>query len=181
MPVIEVVPGQIVTRKRYMKVRMVNGQVISDTDRDILKLVVVERHKATGNIGRGMVAGFGLKKGALASSVAHDSHNIIAIGTNDEDIIAAIREIEHLQGGLVAMAEGKVLASLALPIAGLLATEPLEKVVTLLKKLEQAARELGSKLSSPFATLSFMALPVIPELKLTDQGLVDVTKFKIIS
>ncbi len=181
LPVIEVVPGQIVTRKRYMKVRVVNGQAVPDTERDILKLIVVERHRATGNVGRGMVTGFGLKKGALASSVAHDSHNIIAVGTSDEDIMAAVREIERLQGGLVAVAGGKVLASLALPIAGLLSDEPLENVVDRLKKMEQTAGELGSKLPSPFATLSFLALPVIPELKLTDLGLVDVSEFKLIS
>ncbi len=181
MPVIEVIPGQIITRKRYMKARVANGQAVPDTDRDIIKLVVVERHRATGNVGRGMVTGFGLKKGALASSVAHDSHNIVAVGTRDEDIMAAIREIERLQGGLVAVAEGKVLASLALPIAGLLSNEPLENVVDRLKKLEQVARELGSQLPSSFATLSFLSLPVIPELKLTDLGLVDVAEFKLIS
>jgi len=128
-----------------------------------------------------MVTGFGLKKGALASSVAHDSHNIVAVGASDDDIISAIQEVERLQGGLVAVAGGQVLASLGLPIAGLLADEPLETVVTRLGKLEQVARELGSKLISPFAALSFLALPVIPELKLTDLGLVDVAEFKLIS
>lgn len=181
LPVIEVVPGQIVTRKRYLKVRTVDGQVISDTERDILKLVVAERHRATGNVGLGMVTGFGLKKGALASSVAHDSHNIVAVGTSDEDIMAAIQEIERLQGGLAAVADGQILASLGLPIAGLLSDEPLEAVVAQLGKLEQKARELGARLPSPFATLSFLALPVIPELKLTDLGLVDVTEFRLIS
>ena len=181
LPVIEVVPGQIVTRKRYLKVRVVDGQVISDTERDILKLVVAERHHATGNVGLGMVTGFGLKKGALASSVAHDSHNIVAVGTSDEDIMAAIQEIERLQGGLAAVADGQILASLSLPIAGLLSDEPLEAVVAQLGTLEQKARELGAKLPSPFATLSFLALPVIPELKLTDRGLVDVTEFRLIS
>ena len=181
LPAIELVPGQIVTRKRYLKVKTVNGQFIPDMERDILKLAVVERHRATGNIGLGMVTGFGLKKGALASSVAHDSHNIVAVGTNDDDILAAIQEIQRLQGGIVAVAEGKVLASLGLPIAGLLSDEPLETVVARLGKLEQTARELGSRLPSPFAALSFLALPVIPELKLTDLGLVDVTEFRLIS
>jgi adenine deaminase len=181
LPVIEVVPGQIVTRKRYMKVKIVDGQVVPDTDRDILKLVVAERHQATGNIGKGVVTGFGLKKGALASSVAHDSHNIVVVGTSDEDILAAIREVERLQGGLAAVSNGQVLASLGLPIAGLLSDEPLETVVAQQGKLEQIARELGAKLPSPFTTLSFLALPVIPELKLTDLGLVDVTEFKLIS
>ncbi len=181
LPVIEVVPGQIVTRKRNLKVKTVDGQVVPDTDRDILKLVVAERHRATGNIGKGMVTGFGLKKGALASSVAHDSHNIVVVGTGDEDILAAIREVERLQGGLAAVSNGQVLASLGLPIAGLLSDEPLETVVAQQGKLEQIARELGARLPSPFATLSFLALPVIPELKLTDLGLVDVTEFKLIS
>ena len=151
-----------------------------DIDRDILKLVVVERHQATGNIGLGLVKGFGLKRGALASSVAHDSHNIIAVGTVDDDILLAVKEIERIRGGLVAVADGKVLASLALPVAGLLSDEPLSIVVSQMKKLEAIAQELGTTLSSPFSILSFLALPVIPELRLTDLGLVDVNKFEII-
>ncbi|MBI2288528.1 MAG: adenine deaminase, partial [Chloroflexi bacterium] len=173
-PVIEIVPGQIITRKRSAKVKVADGVVLPDVSRDILKLVVVERHKATGNIGLGLVTGFGLQRGALASSVAHDSHNIVAVGTNDEDIFNAVKEIERLQGGLVAVADGRVLASLALPIAGLLSDEPLAVVADKLKKLGQAAVGLGTKLPSPFSTLSFVALPVIPELRLTDLGLVRV-------
>ncbi|MFH0914664.1 MAG: adenine deaminase [Chloroflexota bacterium] len=180
-PVVEVVPGQIVTRKIMERVRVVDGEVVPDTARDILKLAVVERHRATGNIGRGLVKGFGLKSGALASSVAHDSHNIVAVGVSNEDIYTAVKEIERLQGGLVAVGEGKVLASLPLPIAGLLSDQPLEAVVSRLEKLEKVARELGTKLPSPFATLSFLALPVIPELRVTDLGVVDVGEFKVIS
>ncbi len=179
-PIIEVVPGQIITRKRVGPVKVIDGVIVPDTSNDILKLVVVERHKATGNIGLGLVTGFGLKHGALASSVAHDSHNIIAVGTNDEDISAAVKEIERLQGGLVVAAGGKVLASLALPIAGLLSDEPLEVVVDKLERLEKVAADLGTTLPSPFSTLSFLALPVIPELRLTDLGLVDVSEFKLI-
>jgi adenine deaminase len=167
--VIEIVPGQIITRKRMKKIG-----AAPDLEQDILKLVVVERHKATGNIGVGLVSGFGLKKGALASSIAHDSHNIIAVGSSDEDIFTAVKEIERLKGGLVAVAVGKVLASLALPVAGLLSDEPLETVVSKLKKLEKTASELGAKLDSAFATLSFLALPVIPEIRLTDRGVVEV-------
>jgi len=178
--VIEVVPGQIITRKRMEKVKVVDGVVMPDIGRDILKLAVVERHKATGNIGLGLVTGFGLKRGALASSIAHDSHNVIAVGTSDTDIFAAVKEIERLSGGLVAVADGKVVANLALPIAGLLSDEPLEVVARRLEQLEQVARDLGARLYSPFATLSFLALPVIPELRLTDLGLVDVTKFELI-
>ncbi len=178
--VIEVVPGQIITRKRVVTVKITDGVIIPDISRDILKLVVVERHRATGNIGLGLVMGFGLKKGALASSIAHDSHNIVAVGTSDEDIFTAVKEIERLQGGLVVAAEGKILASLALPIAGLLSNEPLEVVVAKLEQLEQLAKDLGATLPSPLATLSFSALPVIPELRLTDLGLVDVDAFKLV-
>ena len=177
--VIELIPGQIITKKRMEKVKASDGVIVPDIDRDILKLVVLERHKATGNIGLGLVTGFGLKRGALASSISHDSHNIIAVGTNDRDIFTAIKEIERLQGGLV-VADGKVLASLALPIAGLLSDEPLETVVNKLEKLEQIAKDLGTTLPSPFAALSFLALPVIPELRLTDLGLVDVNEFKLV-
>ena len=179
-PVIELVPGQIITKKRMEKVKTSDGVIVPDIGRDILKLVVVERHQATGNIGLGLVTGFSLKRGALASSIAHDSHNIIAVGTNDEDIFTAIKGIERLRGGLVIAAGGKVLASLALPIAGLLSDEPLETVVTKLEKLERLAIDLGTTLPSPFAALSFLALPVIPELRLTDLGLVDVNEFKLV-
>jgi len=178
--VIEIVPGQIITRKRQEKIKVTDGVVVPDIERDILKLAVVERHKATGNIGLGLVMGFGLKRGALASSIAHDSHNIVAVGASDEDILAAVKEVERLHGGLVVAADGKVMDSLALPIAGLLSDKPLGVVVDKLEKLEQLARSLGTPLKSPFATLSFLALPVIPELRLTDRGLVDVNQFKLI-
>ena len=178
--VIEIVPGQIITRKKQVKVSVKDGLIVPDINRDILKAAVVERHKATGNIGVGLVTGFGLKRGALASSIAHDSHNIVVVGASDEDIFTAVKEVERLQGGIVAAAGGKVLGSLATPIAGLLAEEPLEKVVCGLEKLEKAARNLGCTLPSPFATLSFLALPVIPEIRLTDLGLVDVNEFKLI-
>jgi adenine deaminase len=180
-PVIEVVPGQIVTRRRMERVKERDNFIEPDISRDILKLVVVERHKATGNIGRGLVTGFGLKRGALASSVAHDSHNIVAVGTSDEEILAAVRAIEKMQGGLTAVSEGKILASLALPVAGLLSREPLETVAAKVEELEKCARKLGSGLPAAFAALSFLALPVIPELRLTDLGLVDVNAFKLIS
>jgi adenine deaminase len=179
-PVIEIVPGQIVTRKVVEKIKVVDGEVIPDLKRDILKLVVVERHKASGNIGVGLVKGFGLKKGALASSVAHDSHNIIAVGTNDFDILKAIEEINRLQGGLVVCANLEILASLPLPIAGLLSPEPLDVVVSRHEIVVKTAASLGKLPPAPFALLSFLALPVIPELRLTDLGLVDVAEFKLL-
>lgn len=179
-PVIEIVPGQIVTRKRIEKVKVVDGFVQPEPDRDIAKLVVVERHKQTGNIGVGLVKGFGLKEGAIGSSIAHDSHNIVVAGTNDNDIYAAVREIESMQGGLAVAVRGKVVASLPLPVAGLLSNTPVETVAQQFGGVENAAKEIGVKLPSPFATLSFLALPVIPELRLTDLGMVDVKEFKLI-
>lgn len=179
-PVIEIIPGQIVTRKTMEKVKVVDGLVMPDVERDILKLVVVERHKASSNIGVGLVKGFGLRKGALASSVAHDSHNIIAVGADDLDILRAIEEIRRLQGGLVVCANLEILASLPLPIAGLLSPEPLDTVVLQYETLERAAATLGNLPPAPFSILSFLALPVIPELRLTDLGLVDVNEFRLI-
>jgi len=179
-PVIEVTPGQIITRKKPMKVKTVDGLVVPDVEHDILKAAVIERHRATGNIGLGLITGLGLKKGALASSIAHDSHNIVVVGVDDGDMLTAVKEIKRLQGGLVVAAEGKVLASLAMPIAGLLSGQPLEEVVAGLEKLEKIAADLGMVLPSPFSTLSFLALPIIPELRLTDLGLVDVSDFKLI-
>jgi adenine deaminase len=177
---IEMVPGQIITRKTTVKVSAKDGFIMPDPARGILKAAVIERHKATGNIGLGLVTGFGLKSGALASSTAHDSHNIVVVGASDEDIFAAVKELERLQGGIAMVAGGKVLGSLATPIAGLLSQEPLETVVAELDNLQKIAQELGCILPAPFATLSFMALPVIPELRLTDLGLVDVNAFKLI-
>ena len=177
---IEIVPGQIVTKKKTERVPVKDGYVCPDVERDILKLVVVERHHASGNIGKGLIKGLGLNRGALASSVGHDSHNIIAAGTNDEDIYIAIKEIERLQGGLAVVADGKILGSLQLSIGGLMSVEPSETVSDKLQNLKKNTFELGATLPDSFATLSFMALPVIPELRLTDLGLVDVTEFKIV-
>ncbi|MBE9469801.1 MAG: adenine deaminase [Chloroflexi bacterium] len=179
-PVIEIVPGQIVTKKRVEKVKVEDGAIMPDTEKDILKLAVVERHRASGNVGLGLVKGFGLKRGALASSIGHDSHNIIAVGADDLDILRAIEEIENLQGGLVVCANREILASLPLPVAGLLSLEPLDEVVSQFQKLEETATSLGDLPPAPFSILSFLALPVIPELRLTDLGLVDVAEFRLI-
>jgi adenine deaminase len=179
-PVIEVVPGQIITRKVTVRNKVEDGQVVADTSRDILKLAVVERHRASGNIGLGMIKGFGLRRGALASSVAHDSHNIVVVGVTDADMRRAVAEIKRLGGGLAAVADGEVLASLPLPVAGLLSDRPLEEVAAGSEAVEQAALNLGCELPAPFAALSFMALPVIPELRLTDRGLVDVGEFRLV-
>jgi adenine deaminase len=143
-------------------------------------MAVIERHLASGNIGVGFVKGLGLKRGALGSSVAHDSHNLVVAGTNDEDMLVAAKHIEHMRGGLAVVDQGKVLHSLPLPIAGLISDLPYEKVDQGLRTLLDATHDLGSPLHDPLMTLSFLALPVIPALKLTDKGLVDVTQFKFV-
>ncbi|MBI4199766.1 MAG: adenine deaminase [Chloroflexi bacterium] len=179
-PVIQVIPGQIVTGWKEERPARRNGAIVADPGRDLLKLVVVERHHATGNIGIGLVRGFGLKRGAIGTSIAHDSHNVVVAGASDQDIYAVVQEIARNQGGLACAADGRVLASLALPIAGLLSTEPLESVVRAIERLEEAAASLGCTAPSPYSILSFLALPVIPELKLTDMGLVDVMKARLL-
>ncbi|MDO8733836.1 MAG: adenine deaminase [Elusimicrobiota bacterium] len=181
--VIEIVPHQIITRKKICpaKIDVIRKLAVSNIKNDILKMVVVERHLASGNIGKGFVKGFGLKKGAIASSVSHDSHNIICVGVDDKSIFTACVEIVKMGGGLCVADGEKILGHLPLPIAGLMTDKPLEKVVSELEKLVAISKKLGCVLDDPFMTLSFLALPVIPELKLTDKGLVDVTKMKIVS
>ena len=178
--VIQLIPDQIVTKKVMSKILLKDGVAYPNIKEDILKIVVVERHQATGNIGMGFVQGFGLKKGAMGSSVAHDSHNLIVVGTNDQDILKTIEVIRVMRGGLTAVLDKKALASLPLPIAGLMSEASVTQVNLQLKALHRAAKILGCKLPDPFMTLSFLSLPVIPELKLTDKGLVDVSQFKIV-
>ena len=178
--VIGVIPNQIVTDSLVEEVKVEDGLAVADVERDILKIAVIERHLASGNVGLGFVKGFGLKRGALGSSVAHDSHNLMVVGTNDEDMLLAAHEIEHMRGGIAAVEGRRVLAALKLPIAGLMSERPFEEVNEDLKALLAAARELGSNLHDPFMALSFLALPVIPALKITDKGLVDVTQFRLV-
>jgi adenine deaminase len=178
--IIELIPDQIATKLRMEKVKSSDGLVAADTDADILKLAVVERHHATGNIGLGLVKGFGLKKGAIASSIAHDSHNIIVVGVEDQDLFLAVETIRKMNGGLAVTAKGSVLAQTPLPIAGLMTQVPLEELVNQLAATEQAIFSLDCKVRHPIMQLAFLALPVIPELKLTDKGLVDVTRFEMV-
>jgi adenine deaminase len=177
--VIEIVPHQIVTKEVFATPKLADGKIVSDPERDILKLVVVERHRATGNVGVGFVRGFGLKRGALGSTVAHDAHNVVVVGVSDSDIVVAIRALEEMRGGQVAIADGKIEASLPLPIAGLVSDQPLEVVIQKIAELESAAARLGSTLDAPFMSLSFLSLSPIPALKLTDQGLVDAVNLKL--
>jgi adenine deaminase len=178
--VIQVVPDQLVTHEVVEEACVENGFIVADPKRDILKLAVIERHRATGNVGLGFVRGFRLKNGAIGSSVGHDSHNLILAGTNDDDLTSAARAIAAMQGGMVAVADGQVLARVPLPIAGLMSDQPIERVREELDHLDAAARGLGTDLHAPFMALSFLALPVIPDLKLTDRGLVDVHKFDFV-
>jgi len=178
--VIEIVPEQVVTHQLIEEITVKNNQAVSDPSKDLLKMAVIERHNGTGNIGKGFVKGFGLKHGALASSVAHDSHNIIVVGTTDEDMCAALEAVVKMGGGLAAVSDTKIRAELALPVAGLMSLEPVRTVRDQLDSLIGIAHDMGTTLKDPFMTLSFLALPVIPELKLTDIGLVDVNKFKVV-
>lgn len=178
--VIEAIPNQIVTGSGRDDAHIVDGYAEADPARDLLKIAVVERHQGTGQTGIAFIRGFGLKTGALAATVAHDSHNIVVVGACDADMHAAVAELIAMGGGMVAVEKGAVRGRLALPVAGLMSDLPITSVCHHLDDLLAAARRLGSTLPDPFMTLSFMALPVIPSLKITDRGLVDVEAFKIV-
>jgi adenine deaminase len=175
---IEAVPGQIVTRQDIVPPRVSDGQAIADPERDLLKIAVVERHQGSGSVGLGFIRGFGMRRGAIASSVAHDSHNIVIVGADDADMLAALRAVEAMDGGQVVVDGGEVLARLPLPIGGLISDRSVEEMRDMVEELHAAFARLGGTLDAPFMALSFMALPVIPSLKLTDQGLVDVERFE---
>ncbi|MCK5075092.1 MAG: adenine deaminase [Calditrichia bacterium] len=178
--VIDIIPKQIVTEEFITKANIVDGSVESDLQNDILKIVVIERHTATGRIGKGFVRGIGLKNGAIGSTVAHDAHNIVIVGTNDEDIYAAFKHLRKIKGGLVAVNDGKVLSDLPLPIAGLISDKPYEDVIENLQKLREKVEGLSAEHHAPFMILSFLSLSPIPLLKITDRGLIDVSKFEIV-
>ncbi len=179
--VIGVVPGQVLTRALLETPSAEDGLAVADPSRDLLKLAVVERHTGRSTTAVALVRGLGLQRGALASSVAHDHHNVMLTGTDDADMLLAGREVGRLGGGFVVAAEGEVLASVALPIAGLMSPAPFAEVRTRYDRVLEAARSLGCHLDDPFMTLSFLGLCVIPELKLTDKGLVDVARFELVS
>jgi adenine deaminase len=176
--VIELCDDQLLTRQAVEEARVEDGLAVADPERDLLKLAVIERHQASGKVGFGFVRGFGLKRGALASTIAHDSHNIIVVGASDQDMMAAVIQLNKLGGGLVFTRDGEVIADLPLPVAGLVSRQPIEQVHEQLGQLLEVVRAEGVRQKDPFMTLSFLALPVIPELKLTDRGLVDVQRFE---
>jgi adenine deaminase len=178
--VIGLVPDQVVTESLAAEPAAEDGEAIADADKDLAKIAVVERHLGTGRIGRGFVGGSGLQRGALASTVAHDAHNIVVVGMNDADMVRAVERLGELGGGIVVVDDGDVTAELPLPVAGLLADAPLAEVIEKSLACNDAARELGWSGATPFLTLSFLGLSVIPSLKITDRGLVDVDRFEIV-
>jgi len=174
------VPDQLVTEHLVRDARVQDGRVVGDTEHDILTMAVVERHRSTGNVGKGLINGIGLKRGAIAGTVAHDHHNLVVIGVDNVSMMAAARAVGKMGGGLAAANGENVIATLPLPVAGLMSMEPIEEVRASLDALLDAAGQLGSPLHDPFMAMSFMALEVIPKLKLTDVGLIDVERFEIV-
>jgi adenine deaminase len=179
-PVIGIIPGKILTQRLEGNLPFREGRRHADPEHDLLKICVLERHGRNGNIGRGFVKGFGFREGALASSVGHDSHNLCVVGTTDEDMAVAVNRLLELGGGFVAVQSGRVLAELALPFAGLMCLEPFETVARKLYTLRAAVKAMGCQLPEPFLQLAFLPLPVIPHLKITDLGLVDVDRFELV-
>lgn len=177
---LEVIPHQLITKSVISDVKVVDGNAISNVETDTLKICVIERHRATGNIGKGFVKGFNLKCGAIASTVAHDSHNMIVIGTNDFDMYTAAVALIKCQGGKVVVKDGEIISQLPLPIAGLMSDKEFDFVVEKCDELNKAAHSIGCKLEDPFMTMGFLSLPVIPELKITDKGVFDTNKFDFV-
>ena len=178
--VIGLVPDQVVTESLVEAPTVRDGEAVADPSRDLAKIAVIERHLGTGRVGLGFVRGFGLERGALGSTVAHDAHNLVVVGMNDADMGRVVERLGELGGGIVAVDEGEVLAELPLPVGGLLADLPLAEVVERSRACTEAAERLGCRGATPFLTMSFLALSVIPSLKITDQGLVDVDRFELV-
>jgi adenine deaminase len=178
--VIGLVPDQVVTESLVEEPTVRDGEAVADPSHDLAKIAVIERHLGTGRVGLGFVRGFGLQRGALGSTVAHDAHNLVVVGMNDADMGRVVERLGELGGGIVAVDEGEVLAELPLPVGGLLADLPLAEVVERSRACTEAAERLGCRGATPFLTMSFLALSVIPSLKITDQGLVDVDRFELV-
>ncbi|WP_417842832.1 adenine deaminase [Thalassospira sp.] len=180
-PVIGVKPGLILTFREEATLEVSQNGLMPDLERDVIKVAVIERHGKNGNIGRSFVTGFGLKKGAIASSVGHDSHNITVVGADDDDMALAVNRLIGMGGGFAVAEDGKITAELALPVAGLMSEKPFETIATDLEHLRNAAKSLDCVLPEPFLQVAFLALPVIPHLKMTDRGLFDVDKFDFVN
>src|SRR6266536_3295433 len=178
--VIGVDAGQIVTRALVTEPARRDGQAVADPARDLAKISVIELHRETDRMGMGFVSGFGLQRGALASTHAHDAHNVMVVGVDDADMAAAVNRLAEIGGGQVAVAGEQVLAEVPCPIGGLMSDRPAEEVAGAVERMEAASHELGARIAAPFMTMSFMALSVIPELKITDRGLVDTVRFELV-
>ena len=178
---LEVIPNQLITKSVISEIKIQGGNAVSNPENDTLKICVIERHRATGNIGKGFVKGFNLKCGAIASTVAHDSHNMIVIGTNDYDMYTAAVALIKCQGGKVVVKDGEILSELSLPIAGLMSDRDFDYVIEKCRELNQAAHSIGCTLDDPFMTMGFLSLPVIPELKITDKGVFDTGRLGFIN
>jgi adenine deaminase len=178
--VIGVVPGQLLTTSERAQPSVRDGGWVADPTRDLVKIAVVERHHATGRLTTGFATNVGLQRGAYASTVAHDAHNVVVLGVDDADMALCVRRLQELGGGIVVAACGQVLGELPLPVAGLMSDRPILEVHERIAALEARLRELGVVSEAPFMTLSFLALSVIPELKITDRGLVDVNRFELV-
>jgi adenine deaminase len=178
--VIGLVPGQIVTESLVDEPTQRGGEAIADAGRDLAKIAVIERHLGTGRIGRGFVRGFGLQRGAFGSTLSHDAHNLVVVGMSDSAMAVAVRRLANIGGGIVVVDGAHVLAELPLPIAGILSEAPLAEVVAQSHAVVAAAAKLGCTIEAPFQLMAFLALSVIPSLKLTDRGLVDVDRFELV-
>ena len=177
---IEVIPAKVPDREVHVKLAVKDGKLESDTTQDVLKTFVFERHHETGTVGKGFVKGFGITKGAMASTVAHDAHNLLVIGTNDEDMALAANTLIECGGGMAAVCDGKVLGCVPLPIAGLMNDKPVEEMSEIVSNLEKAWVQIGCDMPSPFMTMALIPLACLPELRLTNRGLVDCTKFEMV-
>ncbi len=175
--VMEVIPARVGNIERHITLKAVNGRLESDATQDVMKAVVFERHKATGKKGVGFVRGFGIKNGAMASTVAHDAHNLLVIGTNDEDMALAANTLIACGGGMTAVQNGKVLGTIELPVAGLMSQKPIDEMDELVKKLDKEWKTIGCEMPSPYMTMALVALACLPDLRLTDRGLVDCNRF----
>jgi adenine deaminase len=178
--VIRVIPAQLLTGADVIEPRVEDGTVVADPARDLVKIAVVERHHATGRVGLGLATNVGLKRGAYASTVAHDAHNIVVLGVDDHDMAACATRLAEIGGGIVIAEGGRVVEELPLPVAGLMSDRPLAEVHDRMRSMERRLAGMGVTMNAPFMTLSFLALSVIPELKITDRGLVDVTRFELV-
>ena len=179
--VIEVTPAKTSTTERFIPLPVKDGKIVLPENEDVLKAFVFERHKNTGKFGYGFLKGFGIKRGALAQTVAHDAHNLLVVGTSDEDMALAANTLIRQGGGLVAVRDGEILGNVALPIAGLMSDRPLQEMSKAVEKLEEAWKEMGCALPSPFMTMSIIPLACLPELRLTDRGIVDCRTFTMVS